>query len=177
MIRKLITAQIILLLGLGSIYFLPRGYDIRESAIIMVLPNKVNEWFGETMETSEVVINALADDTNYSQSQYKRRTPNTEDKIEIKESTPEEKIVELEDKITRTLAEELNKLFLEVIIANGFDYKAIKILKAKKNLRLIDGTNYTSEVFLKFVSFNQDIMIQSEAVSYTHLTLPTSDLV
>ena len=83
MIRKLITAQIILLLGLGSIYFLPRGYDIRESAIIMVLPNKVNEWFGETMETSEVVINALADDTNYSQSQYKRRTPNTEDKIDV----------------------------------------------------------------------------------------------
>ena len=71
MIRKLITAQIILLLGLSSIYFLPRGYDIRESAIIMVLPNKVNEWFGETMETSEVVVNALADDTNYSQSQYK----------------------------------------------------------------------------------------------------------
>ena len=32
---------------------------------------------------------------------------------------------------------------------------AIKILKAKKNLRLIDGTNYTSEELLKFVSFNQ----------------------
>ena len=83
MIRKLAIAQIILLLGLGSIYLLPRGYNIRESAIIMVLPKTINEWFGETMETSEVVINALADDTNYSQSQYKRRTPNTEDKLDI----------------------------------------------------------------------------------------------
>ena len=29
MIRKLAIAQIILLLGLGSIYLLPRGYNIR----------------------------------------------------------------------------------------------------------------------------------------------------
>ena len=43
-----------------------------------------------------------------------------------------------------------------MIIANGFENSAIKILKAKKNLRLIDGTNYTSEELLKFVSFNQN---------------------
>ena len=71
-------------------------------------------------------------------------------------------IVSCNFKITKNLALELNKLFLEVIIANGFEGSAIKILKAKKNLRLIDGTNYTSEELLKFVSFNQNIMIQSE---------------
>jgi EpsI family protein len=49
----------------------------------MILPGTVNEWFGESMGTSEVVINALAEDTNYAQSQYKRRTPETEDKIDI----------------------------------------------------------------------------------------------
>ena len=49
-----------------------------------------------------------------------------------------------------------------MIIANGFDNDAIKILKAKKNLRLIDGTNYTSRELLKFISFSQEIMIQSE---------------
>jgi EpsI family protein len=83
MIRKLIICQALLGIGLGSIYLLPRGYKIRESAIIMILPDTVEEWFGESMETSEVVINALADDTNYAQSQYKRRTPGTEDKIDI----------------------------------------------------------------------------------------------
>ena len=83
MIRKLIICQALLGIGLGSIYLLPRGYKIRESAVIMILPNTVDEWFGESMETSEVVINALADDTNYAQSQYKRRTPGTEDKIDI----------------------------------------------------------------------------------------------
>ncbi len=71
-------------------------------------------------------------------------------------------IVSCNFKITRNLATELNKLFLEVIIANGFDSNAIKILKVKKNLRLIDATNYISTEPLKFVSFNKNIMIQSE---------------
>ena len=71
-------------------------------------------------------------------------------------------IVSCNFKIKRNLAVELNKLFLEVIIANGFDTNAIKILKAKKNLRLIDGTGYTSKEILKFISFNQNIMMQTE---------------
>ncbi len=71
-------------------------------------------------------------------------------------------IVSCNFKITKKLAIELNKLFLEVIIANGFDSSAIKILKTKKNLRLIDGTSYTFKEILKFVSFNQEILMQSE---------------
>ena len=75
-------------------------------------------------------------------------------------------IVSCNFKITRNLAIELKKIFLEVIIANGFDNSAIKILKDKKNLRLIDGTNYRSEELLKFLSFNKEIMIQSEDLNF-----------
>jgi len=71
-------------------------------------------------------------------------------------------VVSCNFKITQNLALELNKLFLEVIIANGFDNNALKILKNKKNLRLIDGTNYKLKEILKFVSYNQDILVQSE---------------
>ena len=71
-------------------------------------------------------------------------------------------IVSCNFKIKVNLAKELSKLFLEVIIANGFDADALKILKAKKNIRLIDGTNYTSKELHKLISFNQAIMIQSE---------------
>tara|TARA_B100000700_G_scaffold293617_1_gene354781 strand:+ start:77 stop:1615 length:1539 start_codon:yes stop_codon:yes gene_type:complete len=71
-------------------------------------------------------------------------------------------IVSCNFKVTKKLAAELNKLFLEVIIANGFDNNAVKILKSKKNLRLIDSTNYASEELFKFISFNQNIMIQSK---------------
>ena len=75
-------------------------------------------------------------------------------------------IVSCNFKIAKNLALELNKMFLEVIIANGFDKSAIKILKTKKNLRLIDGSNYDSEELLKFVSFKQNIILQSEDLNF-----------
>ena len=71
-------------------------------------------------------------------------------------------IVSFNFKINSNLAIELNKLFLEVIIANGFDKNAIKILKTKKNTRLIDSTNYKFKQILKFNSLNQNILVQSE---------------
>mgnify|MGYP001191266719 CR=1 FL=1 len=71
-------------------------------------------------------------------------------------------IVSCNFKISKNLALECSKLFLEVIIANGFDNDAIKILKRKKKLRLIDSTNYKLEEVLKFTSSNKDILVQSE---------------
>ena len=71
-------------------------------------------------------------------------------------------IVSCNFKISKNLASELNKLFLEVIIANGFEKDALKILKKKKNLRLIDVTNYSFKEILRFVSSNEEILVQTE---------------
>jgi len=71
-------------------------------------------------------------------------------------------IVSCNFKITKLLALELSKLFLEVIVANNFDTNALKILKKKKNLRLIDASNYKVDDGLKHVSINNEILIQSE---------------
>ena len=71
-------------------------------------------------------------------------------------------IVSCNFKIKKNLAVELNKLFLEVIIANGFDNDALKIFKTKKNLRVIDATNYSLSEITKFNSSNEAILVQSE---------------
>ena len=71
-------------------------------------------------------------------------------------------VVSCNFKISKNLAIDLNKLFLEVIIANGYDKNALKILKKKKNLRLIDATNYSLKKVLKFTSLNEEILLQSE---------------
>ena len=71
-------------------------------------------------------------------------------------------IVSCNFKITKNLAVELNKLFLEVIIANNFEINALKILKKKKNLRLIDASNYSLDNTFKIISSNNDILVQSE---------------
>jgi phosphoribosylaminoimidazolecarboxamide formyltransferase / IMP cyclohydrolase len=71
-------------------------------------------------------------------------------------------IVSCNFRINKNLASELNKLFLEVIIANGFDKDALKLLKRKKNLRLIDATNYSFKEILRFISSNEELLIQTE---------------
>jgi len=71
-------------------------------------------------------------------------------------------IVSCNFKIKKKLALELNKIFLEVVIANGFENDALKILKSKKNLRIIDANNFKINEILKFTSINNSILAQSE---------------
>ena len=78
-------------------------------------------------------------------------------------------IVSCNYKITKKVAEELDKLFLEVIIGNNFDSDALKILKRKKNLRLIDASKYTLKNELKFTSNNEEILVQSEDINKFNL--------
>ena len=74
-------------------------------------------------------------------------------------------IVSCNFKITKNLALELNKLFLEVIIANDFDINSLKILKRKKNLRLINASKYPLNEMLEFISSNEEILVQSNDIS------------
>ena len=64
--------------------------------------------------------------------------------------------------ISRSLALELNKIFFEVIIANGFEKKALKILKTKKNLRLIDASKFSLNGTPRLNSINNSILIQTD---------------
>jgi phosphoribosylaminoimidazolecarboxamide formyltransferase / IMP cyclohydrolase len=71
-------------------------------------------------------------------------------------------IVAFNFKVTKNLAIELNKIFLEVVIANGFDKDAFRLLRLKKNLRLIDASNFSFDEVLKFNSTNNSLLVQSE---------------
>ena len=71
-------------------------------------------------------------------------------------------IVSCNFKVTKNLAIELNKLFLEVVIAEDFEANALKVLKTKKNLRLINASNYFIDNNLKLTSSNNEILVQSE---------------
>ena len=71
-------------------------------------------------------------------------------------------IVSCNYKINKTLAIKLNNIFLEVIIANGFDPEALKVLKKKKNIRLIDATKFSMKNLVRFNSFSDSFLTQSE---------------
>ncbi len=71
-------------------------------------------------------------------------------------------IISCNFKINENLATELNKIFLEVIIGNGFEKNALKILKEKKNVRLIDASDFRLNESFKFNSFDNSLLVQSE---------------
>ena len=73
-------------------------------------------------------------------------------------------IISFNFKIKKSLANLLNKIFLEVVIANGFDKEALKILKSKKNIRLIDSSNLSIGEKLEFKSLDHMLLIQSSNI-------------
>jgi len=69
-------------------------------------------------------------------------------------------IVSCNFKLNISLAEEINKIFFEVIVANGFDKKSVKLLKKKKNLRLIDSSKIEKNFKFNFLSKFSSILVQ-----------------
>ena len=70
-------------------------------------------------------------------------------------------IVSCNFKIDEKVAKEINKNFFEVVIADGFEKKALKILKKKKNLRLIIGNNIKKENIFDIKSNFDNFLIQT----------------
>ena len=70
-------------------------------------------------------------------------------------------IVSCNFKINEKIATQINKNFFEIIIARGFDSKAMKILKRKKNLRLIDSRNFKANGVLDVKSNFNNFLLQT----------------
>ncbi len=69
-------------------------------------------------------------------------------------------IVACNYKINNKIALKINKTFFEVILAKGFEQGALRILKKKKNMRVIDISkfNYESKTMSKF--FDNSFLLQ-----------------
>ena len=65
-------------------------------------------------------------------------------------------------RITQKIASEINKNFLEVLLAKGFDKKALKMFKRKKNLRIIDISNFKLKNLTSIKSFDGSFLVQSK---------------
>jgi len=65
-------------------------------------------------------------------------------------------------KVNKKIATEINKNFLEVILAKGFDKESLKILKRKKNLRIIDISNFKLKNVTSIKLFDGSFLLQSK---------------
>ena len=69
-------------------------------------------------------------------------------------------IVAVNSIVSKKLANELNKIFFEVIAAKGFQKNALKILKKKKNVRLINFNNFQLTEKKHFLFLGKSFLIQ-----------------
>jgi len=65
-------------------------------------------------------------------------------------------------KISKKTALEISKNFLEVILAKGFEKDALSILKKKKNLRIIDISNFNLKNLSSIKTFDGSFLLQSK---------------
>ena len=65
-------------------------------------------------------------------------------------------------KINKSIANEINKTFFEVILAKSFDSSALRILKRKKNLRIIDISNFEEKNNPAIKLFDNSFLLQDK---------------
>ena len=65
-------------------------------------------------------------------------------------------------KINTMIANDINKKFLEVILAKGYERKALNILKKKKNLRIIDISKYKQKNNTAIKTFDGSFLLQDK---------------
>ena len=74
-------------------------------------------------------------------------------------------VVSCNFKIKKNLALDLKKMFLEVVICNGIESNALKILKKKKNLRIIDASNLNNKNLNNISSQFNSFLVQTTDIS------------
>ncbi len=70
-------------------------------------------------------------------------------------------VVAINSIVRKKLALELNKIFFEVVVAKGFEKNALKILKRKKNIRLIDFSKYIEKNNYNYLFLGNSFLIQN----------------
>ena len=65
-------------------------------------------------------------------------------------------------KINKEIATQISKNFLEVILARGYNKESLEILRKKKNLRIIDISNFKMKNLTSMKSFDGSFLLQSK---------------
>ena len=70
-------------------------------------------------------------------------------------------VISINSVISKNLAKELSKIFFEVIISKGFSKSALKILKKKENIRLIDCRKFNLKEKKHYLFFGNSFLAQN----------------
>ena len=74
MIRRLIILQSALLVGLGSVFLLPKKIEIQPAAIRSALPDFIGQWYGADQPVTQAEKDSLGPDTQFVRKLYTNGT-------------------------------------------------------------------------------------------------------
>jgi phosphoribosylaminoimidazolecarboxamide formyltransferase/IMP cyclohydrolase len=74
-------------------------------------------------------------------------------------------IVALNAEVNKAMAEELVKIFLEIVIAPAFSSDALTVLKSKKNLRIIEAAKKPEDI-MEVVNVDGGVLVQNNDKSF-----------
>src|SRR5689334_2200821 len=69
-IRRLIILQIILLVGFGSVFLLPKQSQSQPLGVTMDLPDFIGDWYGVPQKVTQAELDTLAADTTFARKIY-----------------------------------------------------------------------------------------------------------
>src|SRR2546421_4542845 len=69
-IKRLLTLELVLLLGLGSVLLLPKRIEIQPAAVAMSLPSFVGEWYGNDQPVLQGEKDILGPETQFVRKLY-----------------------------------------------------------------------------------------------------------
>lgn len=68
--KRLLLLQVLLVLGLGAVFFLPKVANSTPQGIGLALPSYVGTWYGADQKISEQELQVLAKDTEFARKLY-----------------------------------------------------------------------------------------------------------
>ena len=68
--KRLLTILVVLIVGFGSVFLLPRTSQSSPAGIALVLPNYIGDWIGEEGKVTDRELEVLAKDTQFARKNY-----------------------------------------------------------------------------------------------------------
>ncbi|MFT4547037.1 MAG: hypothetical protein ACI8XO_000434 [Verrucomicrobiales bacterium] len=153
--KRLIITLVLVTIGLGSIYVLPKAPGLQDAAVYTVLPTSVGEWKGTERAAGELEKRELDKATNFKKMFYSRKSPNHAFEWDTADMTMVLSGDDMNNSIHRPerclLAQGFKDIAAsEVAIDVGVD-RPLKVTRLHSVMRLEDGSTIPSIMYYWFV--------------------------
>ncbi|MGI9240429.1 MAG: exosortase-associated EpsI family protein [Verrucomicrobiales bacterium] len=152
--NRLIISLVVVLVGLGSILFLPKSFGLKDAAVFDALPGRVGEWKGEYRAPGKKEKDELDKATVFRKRFYYRDSPNHPRQADAIDATMVQSGDDMNNSIHRPerclKAQGYHQIEPKTVKINVGD-KSMKVTRLRFVQTLADGTELPALMYYWFV--------------------------